>query len=49
VDEEEQLERQKFLLPEILDEPREEDIEQEHVDWILFCASVEKYLCVYLQ
>jgi hypothetical protein len=49
MDEEEQLERQKLLLPEILDEPREENVEQEHVDWISFCAFVEMYLCVYLQ
>jgi hypothetical protein len=45
VDEEEQLEGQKFLLPEIFDEPREEDVEQEHVDWISFFV-LSKCICV---
>jgi hypothetical protein len=45
VNEEEEFEGQKFLLSEIFGKPREEDVEQEHVDWISFYA-LSKRICL---
>jgi hypothetical protein len=46
VDKEQQFEGQKFLLPEIFGDPREEDIEQEHDGWISLLALSKCFVCL---